>query len=261
MEEDGQGQAVQGSAEAERRAALARLWREHRRPIVIGGLVLALVVTVAVVPYDTLVRLLGGLVRQRPLVVMLLLFGLLGISLLWADGQNLDATVFLRINVLGPHTRTLDRLMNLATQLGNVAAAAVLAGLALVAGNRRLAVEIVLGVISLWLIVETVKALADRTRPYRVFAQTRIVGWRPAGSSFPSGHTSQAFFLASLLAHHFQFNLALTVLLYGLAALVGFTRMYVGAHYPRDVLGGMIAGCVWGLIATLADQGLTRGNG
>lgn len=158
---------------------------------------LALVVALATVPHQTLTRLLDGLLIRRSLVVMLLLFGLLGLSLIWTDGQNLDAAVFLRINVHGPHPRYLDRAMGLATQLGNVTAAAVLAALAFLAGNRRLAVEIVLGVISLWLIVETIKALADRTRPYRVFAQTRIVGWWAIGPSFPSGHTLQAFFLAS----------------------------------------------------------------
>jgi membrane-associated phospholipid phosphatase len=234
------------------------MWRDSRRPIIIALLALALTATAAIVPHESLVRLANGLLRRRSLVFMLLLFGLTGISLLWSDGQTLDAAVFLRINVHGPHPAILDRLMSLGTQLGNVTTAAVLAGLALVTGNRRLAIEIVLGVISLWLIVETVKALADRTRPYRVFAQTRIVGWRAVGPSFPSGHTSQAFFLASLFAHHFQFNLWQTILLYGLAALVGFTRMYVGAHYPRDVLGGMIVGWVWGVIATLADQGLAR---
>jgi membrane-associated phospholipid phosphatase len=226
--------------------------RTARRPLIILVLALALVVAVATVPHQTLTRLLDGLLIRRSLVVMLLLFGLLGLSLLWTDGQNLDAAVFLCINVHGLHPRYLDRAVGLATQLGNVTAAAALAG------NRRLTIEIVLGVISLWLIVETIKALADRTRPYRVFAQTRIVGWRAIGPSFPSGHTSQAFFLASLLAHHYQFNLWLTALLYGLAALVGFTRMYVGAHYPRDVLGGLLSGWVWGVLAALADQGLAR---
>ena len=63
-------------------------------------LALALVVALATVPHQTLTRLLDGLLIRRSLAVMLLLFGLLGLSLLWTDGQNLDAAVFLRINVM-----------------------------------------------------------------------------------------------------------------------------------------------------------------
>ena len=41
--------------------------------------------------------------------------------------------------------------------------------------------------------------------------------------------------------------------LYAVAALVGFTRVYVGAHYPRDVIAGMVLGSVWGILANLVD--------
>jgi membrane-associated phospholipid phosphatase len=45
----------------------------------------------------------------------------------------------------------------------------------------------------------------------------------------------------------------ITVALFAVALLVGFTRMYVGAHYPRDVIGGAVLGCVRGILATLVD--------
>jgi len=44
-----------------------------------------------------------------------------------------------------------------------------------------------------------------------------------------------------------------TAALYAVAALVGFTRIYVGAHYPRDVIAGIVLGSVWGILATLVD--------
>jgi membrane-associated phospholipid phosphatase len=244
-----------GTESIDWRPRIARGWVAHRRAISIGVLALALVLMLANVPLYALRALLNGLLAQRALATGLLLFALIALSLLWSAGQTVDAWVFLRINVYGPHPPVADRLMGIATQLGNVGTAATLAALALATGRWRLAIEIALGVISLWLLVELIKALASRTRPYRLFEQARIVGWRAAGPSFPSGHTSQAFFLASLLAHHFQLYPWLTVLLYVLAALVGFTRMYVGAHYPRDVLAGLIAGWAWGLITGLVDQG------
>ena len=102
--------------------------------------------------------------------------------------------------------------------------------------TRRLAMEIILGTLTLWLLVETIKALTDRARPFLDLGEARIIGWRERGRSFPSGHTAQTFFLVTLFSHQFQPGPAATIALFAVAALVGFTRMYVGAHYPRDVL-------------------------
>jgi membrane-associated phospholipid phosphatase len=61
------------------------------------------------------------------------------------------------------------------------------------------------------------------------------------------------FFLTALLIHHFQLGAAAAAALYAVAALVGFTRIYLGAHYPRDVIAGIVLGSVWGLLAALVD--------
>ena len=117
-----------------------------------------------------------------------------------------------------------------------------------VAGDHLLAYELVLGTLTLWLVVELVKALVHRGRPFIRLTQARIVGRRAIGRSFPSGHTSQAFFMATLLAGYFHAGVWAVCLLYTTALLVGITRMYVGAHYPRDVLAGAILGSAWGLL-------------
>jgi membrane-associated phospholipid phosphatase len=107
---------------------------------------------------------------------------------------------------------------------------------------------LLLGLISLWLVVELIKALVQRPRPFFKVASARLVGYRDRGRSFPSGHTSQAFFLATLLAQRFTPEPWVVIGLYFVALLVGLTRMYVGAHYPRDVLAGAILGSAWGLM-------------
>ena len=81
----------------------------------------------------------------------------------------------------------------------------------------------------------------------------RIIGWRESGLSFPSGHTSQVFFLASFLMRSLEFTPFGAFTLYMVAELVGLTRMYVGAHYPRDVLAGALLGTVWGVLIILVD--------
>ena len=57
----------------------------------------------------------------------------------------------------------------------------------------------------------------------------------------------------TLLSHYFMLGIGGTVALYAVALLVGITRIYVGAHYTRDVIGGAVLGSVWGVLAVLVD--------
>jgi len=119
--------------------------------------------------------------------------------------------------------------------------------------------EFILGSITLWLLVELLKALVRRSRPSFRVTQARIVGLRALGRSFPSGHTSQAFFTATLLVPYFHASLWMVLMLYGVALLVAITRMYVGAHYPRDVLAGAILGSAWGLLGAVVNGYVLNG--
>jgi membrane-associated phospholipid phosphatase len=143
--------------------------------------------------------------------------------------------------------------MWLATQVGNMGTALLLAGSFFVLHYRRLALEVILGTVTLWLFVEIIKVRTDRARPFHTLEGTRVIGWRERGRSFPSGHTAQTFFLMALLSDQFQPGVGGIVALYAVAVLVGFTRMYVGAHYPRDIIGGAVLGSIWGVLVTLVD--------
>jgi membrane-associated phospholipid phosphatase len=193
------------------------------------------------------------LIAQRGLVVLLSLFALVTLSLIWSAGQRLDSRVFMLFN-MRVYPKWLDRCMWLATQLGNMLAAFIAAFILLILSYRRLAIEVIFGTLTLWLLVEMIKALSDRDRPFLTLDKTRVIGWLEKGDSFPSGHTTQVFFLTTLFIHYFQFGVVVTAALYTIAALVGFTRIYVGAHYPRDVIAGVVLGSVWGLLAILVDR-------
>jgi undecaprenyl-diphosphatase len=57
--------------------------------------------------------------------------------------------------------------------------------------------------------------------------------------SFPSGHTAAAFVIATLIAHFFPI---LTVPVSIWAMLVGVSRIYLGVHYPTDIIAGLVIG-------------------
>ena len=217
--------------------------------ILVTGLVLFFIW----LPGGARASLWSSLSTQRGLVVLLSMFALVTLSLIWSVGQRLDTRVFVLFNKQF-YPLWLDRCMWLATQLGNMLAAFIAAFILLILNYRRLAVEIIFGTLTLWLLVEIIKALSDRDRPFLNIDKTRIIGWREKGDSFPSGHTAQIFFLTTLFIHCFQLGIAESFALYGVASLVGFTRIYVGAHYPRDVIGGVVLGSVWGILGMLVDR-------
>jgi membrane-associated phospholipid phosphatase len=234
-------------------APIHRVWTAYQRPVLLAGLVIGLIIFLVWLPIATRETLLVALMSQRALMVMLVLFGLIALSLVWSAGQRLDLWIFQLFNFKGYHPAWLDRSMWLATQLGNMLTAFFLAGLFFILNYRSLTVVIILGTLTLWLVVEIIKVLTDRARPFLTIEGTRVIGWRERGRSFPSGHTAQTFFLMTLFIHKFQIGLWGTIVLYAVAGLVGFTRMYVGAHYPRDVIGGAVLGSVWGLLAALLN--------
>jgi membrane-associated phospholipid phosphatase len=223
-----------------------------RRPFFLLLLVIGLALLFVWMPDQVRASLWARLRAERVLVGLLFLFALLTVSLIWSAGERLDSRVFLILN-LGKYPKWMDRVMWLVTQLGNVVTALLLALLFYLQGNHGLTFGIIIGTITLWLQVETIKALSDRDRPFLALENARLVGWRERGHSFPSGHSAQTFFLVTLLILQLQLHLVAAVVLYLVAALVGFTRIYVGAHYPRDVFGGAVLGSIWGILTALVD--------
>lgn len=235
-------------------AVHASFWAANRRrPAFLLTLAVGLATFLIWLPMDARALLWKGLSEQRGLVILLSVFALVTLSLVWTAGQRLDVKVFMLFNKQH-YPKWLDRSMWLATQLGNMLAALLAAGLLFLLNYRQMAFEITFGTLSLWLLVETIKALADRDRPFRVLEATRVIGWKEIGHSFPSGrHTTQIFFLVTLFIHRFELGIGICIGLYAIAALVGFTRIYVGAHYPRDVVAGIVLGSLWAILIMLVN--------
>jgi undecaprenyl-diphosphatase len=90
-----------------------------------------------------------------------------------------------------------------------------------------------------------VKDLVNRARPADLHPQIHPL-YVVHSSSFPAGHAATAFAGATLLSYIAPRLLPLFVVL---AAVIGFSRVYVGVHYPTDVLAGAAIGVMVGAVA------------
>ena len=94
------------------------------------------------------------------------------------------------------------------------------------------------------------KAITDRPRPYQVMADA-VLRQQPAhGTSFPSSHTAVTVAVVIALLPFLPRALAPVVI--GYAVLVGWSRVYLGVHYPLDILGGAGIGMAVGGVVLLA---------
>lgn len=155
----------------------------------------------------------------------------------------LDTRLFLAINGM-PHPALLNRLMVGLTDVMNAGFGWVLLLLALkLAGGRRGRHALYQVLPPLWFATMSVefpiKHYFRRRRPFYDIVEAIAVGKKPGGYSFPSGHSAAGFAGAWLIARQFP---RLAPLWYLIAALTGFSRIYLGAHYPGDVLSGALAG-------------------
>jgi membrane-associated phospholipid phosphatase len=224
-----------------------------QRAALIAALLFATLLFLVAMPRSTLLALLRGLLAKRILFGLLLFFSLLTLSLLWSAGQQLDALIFLYFNQHRFRKPWLDLVMLVTTQLGRGLFGFTLAVIFFLLGLHRLVIELILGILTLGTVVELIKVITARARPYIAIQAAKIVGWRERGRSFPSGHTAQSFYTMSLLVMYFHPGLLISLGLYSVAALVGFTRVYVGVHYPRDVIAGAVLGIVWSILVGLVD--------
>lgn len=155
--------------------------------------------------------------------------------------------LFLQESVRNP---ILDRVMQFVTSLGDAGFLAIIVCIVLlcIRKYRKAGAAASLSLILDFIVVNLVlKNLVARTRPYDMLEELLLITKRPSDLSFPSGHAGACFAVASVLFLCLPRRFGIPAMV--VAVLISFSRLYVGAHYPTDVLGGMVIGCITGWIA------------
>ena len=96
------------------------------------------------------------------------------------------------------------------------------------------------------------KDLVARVRPYETFDQVHRLIAKPHDFSFPSGHSACSFVAAVSIALSTSKKLGIPALI--LATLIAFSRLYLGVHYPSDVICGALSGTLIAYIVYKVDQ-------
>ncbi|BAV09348.1 undecaprenyl-diphosphatase [Filimonas lacunae] len=168
--------------------------------------------------------------------------------LLWTAGQahaqNMDIDILKRINASGNYSPVVTKISSSAYAFGvGIPIGLTMAGqfsgdLELRNKGLRIAETVVMSSV----VTELLKRAARRNRPSYTYPEL-VKAYAPGNDvkSFPSGHTSLAFSTATSVSLEFK-KWYITVPAFVWAGSVGYSRMYLGAHYPSDVLCGAIVG-------------------
>ncbi|MBY0479512.1 MAG: phosphatase PAP2 family protein [Chitinophagaceae bacterium] len=170
-----------------------------------------------------------------------------GIVVLLCWGKE---AVFLKLN--HQHSDLSDVVLKYFTFLGEGLLMAILGVVLFLIGKRKLGILMLISFVLSGLLAQGIKRVKKDPRPGLYFQKKEMVhnidGELLKGrNSFPSGHTTTAFAMFSLLSFATR-NKAVQFLYFAAACTVGYSRIYLGQHFTEDVLAGAALGVLTSLV-------------
>jgi undecaprenyl-diphosphatase len=144
--------------------------------------------------------------------------------------------------------RLLDGLMPYITKLGGAVVTILLPITLIIIGKNKvrfIGIESLASLSTSHLIVQILKRTITRIRPYDILKHINTFNIYLKDYSFPSGHTTASFSIAVSIGLNVSY---LTIPLLFIAGIVGVSRVYLGVHYPSDVVVGGLLGTITSFI-------------
>jgi undecaprenyl-diphosphatase len=168
---------------------------------------------------------------------------------------NLNTELFYLIN-LGMDNSMLDVIMPFITNFGSLISWCIICALLFVLGGKTGRKVALLGLTALFITniaVFLLKFLVVEPRPFLTLPNVELLVAENEIYSFPSGHTASSFAAATVIGLKNGLNYKgktfhLIYPLLAFAAVIGFSRIYIGVHYPLDVIFGALIGILSALI-------------
>lgn len=162
----------------------------------------------------------------------------------------MNSDILLFINDMAGESALLDAFMVFAAQdlvFILAAIALVCLGLQVYKKEWKPIIYFFVSLVVTYLVLRFMMLLNVDQRPFMDHALTQLIPHAP-GHSFPSNHTTFSTAIAVSLMLFTRFKKTGVWLLVG-AVLIGFSRIFVGVHYPADIVGGLFTGSIGGLLA------------
>jgi len=170
---------------------------------------------------------------------------------------KLDKEIFLFVN-LKMQNRFFDFLMPFITEFKNWRILFFLIMLAmLIFGRKKERIAVVLLLIVLAVADSSVnlllKSWIGRVRPCNVFPQVHLLAGCSHSGSFPSSHAANIFAAGTILTFFYR---RVWLIWLAIAVTVSFSRIYVGVHYPLDVVGGAFYGILLSAVILFVSKSI-----
>lgn len=167
---------------------------------------------------------------------------------------NQNVNLFYLINI-GMDNYVLDVIMTFITDFGSIIAWGLVCIVLFVFGGEKAKKVALLGLLALIItnfLVGFLKYAVAEPRPFMTLPNAELLVPKIASYSFPSSHTASSFAAATVIGLKYRFKIRKRsqLLIYPLIAFAGiiaFSRIYIGVHYPLDVLVGAIIGVICAL--------------